>query len=348
MTPIPFLSELRIFSSEIVPKGWAACNGQLLPISQFIALYSVIGTTFGGDGRSNFALPNLIARVPLHRRFDLPMGSTGGEETHTLTIAEIPNHTHQAIAGNFLPDRSTPENNFWTVNPAFNPYGSQLNNPPMASGALQTVGQDHPHDNMAPFLVLNICIALEGIFPTPGDKNNISDPWTSEIRMFTTNLIPYYWNACDGQDLPVASNLELFSLIGTMYGGNGATSFRLPNLQAAAPLMAGQGNGLSPYDFGEKGGAATVTLTENEIPQHTHAAMAKESGDEGEPENRVWANPGSQLPLPNFYSSDLHTDPKNMNAAAIGKTGGSGAHNNMMPYGVLTFCITTFGTNPPG
>jgi microcystin-dependent protein len=349
----PILSELRIFPYDIVPKGWVVCNGKLLQVSQNEALFALLGTTYGGNGTTNFAVPNLNGRVPMHRGLNintgmnLSVGEMGGEETHTLTLAEIPNHTHQAVASPFNPDRNTPENNFWTLNTGFKPYGSQANNLPMSFAALESVGKNLPHNNMAPFLVFNICMATAGIFPQPDSKDVTSDPWTSEIRILAGNVIPHFWLPCDGQKIPIGSNSELFSLIGTYYGGNGITTVGIPDLKAAAPIMAGQGNGLSEYFLGEVGGAAVVTLTANEIPVHTHAAMANESGNEGEPEGMIWANPGAQIPLPNFYSSTVGTDPQHMNAAAIGNSGGGLPHNNMMPYNVLTYCIATAGTFPP-
>jgi microcystin-dependent protein len=353
MAAAPILSELRIFPYGIVPKGWIPCNGQILPIAQNQALFALLQTIYGGNGVTTFAIPNLNGRVPMHRGFNqksgstLYLGETGGEQTHTLKIAEIPNHTHQAIASPFVPDRNTPENNFWTANQGFKPYGSQSDNPPMSSSALKEAGENAPHNNMAPFLVLNICMAIEGIFPGPNDPEIDGDPWTSEIRMFAGTLLPNFWVPCDGQTLPISKNSELFGLVGTLYGGDGISTVGMPGLQASAPLMAGQGNGLTHYDLGETGGTVTVTLTEAQVPLHTHAAMAKESGDEGEPEGRIWANPGSQPPLPPFFSSTLETDPQQMNAAAIGSTGGGGPHNNLMPFGVVTYCIATRGTNPP-
>jgi microcystin-dependent protein len=164
----PFLSEIRIFSFDFAPKGWAMCNGQLLPINQNQALFSLLGTTFGGDGRVNFALPDLRSRVPIHVGSSHTLGERGGEQAHTLSIAEIPQHVHVVNATNTdVPANRTaiPTNNF--LGPVNNLYA--------ASGALTTfnpqtvanVGGSQAHLNMQPFLTLTFGIALQGIFPSP-------------------------------------------------------------------------------------------------------------------------------------------------------------------------------------
>ena len=160
----PYLSELRIFSFGIVPRGWAQCNGQLLPISQNQALFALLGTAYGGNGVNNFALPDLQGRVPMHRNFDFPMGPGGGEQMHTLTLDEIPAHAHIAQTSSSIPDGYAPDNNFWVNEPGYAPYGTTKDSA-MSAPALSFAGRGFAHDNMAPYLVLNICIAVVGIFP---------------------------------------------------------------------------------------------------------------------------------------------------------------------------------------
>lgn len=162
----PYLSELKIFSFNFAPKGWAQCNGQLLPINQNQALFSLLGTTYGGNGQTTFGLPNLQGRVPMHTGSGLIQGQTGGEQAHTITMAEMPQHTHMALASSNAPNVATPANAFWASNTGFAPY-SGTPNELMSAEAVSSVGGNQPHNNMAPYLTLNICIALVGVYPSP-------------------------------------------------------------------------------------------------------------------------------------------------------------------------------------
>jgi microcystin-dependent protein len=160
----PFLSEIRIFSFSFPPKGWALCNGQLLPINQNQALFSLLGTTYGGDGRVNFALPNLQGRVPFHMGGGHVLGERGGEQSHTLSLSELPSHTHTPAASSAAANNSSPISNFW-ANAGKSNFNSAAN-AAMAPQGISSVGGSQAHDNMSPYLVLNICIALQGIFPS--------------------------------------------------------------------------------------------------------------------------------------------------------------------------------------
>ena len=160
----PFLAEIRIMSFNFPPKGWAFCNGQLLPINQNQALFSLLGTMYGGDGRVHFALPNLQGRVPLHFSAGFNQGQLGGETAHTLNTSEIPAHIHPATASSNVADQGSPAGGYLAVESS-NAYSSHADSP-MASQALSIVGGNQPHENMPPYLVLSFCIALQGIFPS--------------------------------------------------------------------------------------------------------------------------------------------------------------------------------------
>lgn len=164
----PFLSEIRIMSFVFAPKGWALCNGQLLPINQNQGLFSLLGTTFGGDGRVNFALPDLRGRVPIHVGSSHTLGERGGEQAHTLSIAELPTHTHVQNATSKGGDANpiVPLGNLFAT-PALPAYGPATNLVAMAPSTLANVGGSQAHLNMQPFLTLSFCIALQGIFPSP-------------------------------------------------------------------------------------------------------------------------------------------------------------------------------------
>ena len=163
----PFLSEIKIMSFGFAPKGWAFCNGTLLPINQNQALFSLLGTTYGGDGRVNFALPNLQGRVPIHAGSSFTLGSLGGEVAHTLLTSEMPSHIHTAnasSANSSATAKADPAGNYLGgFNNLYNAGGTLT---PMSSTIIGNTGGSQPHPNQQPFLVLNFCIALQGIFPS--------------------------------------------------------------------------------------------------------------------------------------------------------------------------------------
>jgi len=162
----PFLSEIRIMSFEFAPKGWALCNGQLLPINQNQALFSLLGTTFGGDGRVNFALPDLRGRTPIHVGSGHTLGERAGEQAHTLSIAELPQHTHVLNASANDATTDTPAANVVLAKAALDLYRSPTSLVTMEPGVVPNVGGGQAHLNMQPFLTLSFCIALQGIFPS--------------------------------------------------------------------------------------------------------------------------------------------------------------------------------------
>jgi microcystin-dependent protein len=160
----PFLSEIRIFSFNFAPRGWALCNGQLLPINQNQALFSLLGTTYGGDGRVNFGLPNLQGRTPIHVGGGHTLGERGGEEIHTLNLSELPTHTHLVGAVSSAANNANPVDRAPAAT-VQNIYSDATPNVAMQQ-TLTNAGGNQPHSNMQPFLVLNTCIALEGIYPS--------------------------------------------------------------------------------------------------------------------------------------------------------------------------------------
>ncbi len=161
----PFLSEIRIMSFVFPPKGWALCNGQLLPINQNQALFSLLGTTFGGDGRVNFALPDLRGRTPIHVGSSHTLGERGGEQAHTLSISELPTHTHVLNATTATGNTPLPTNNILADSPS-QLYSSPASLLALTAGSVLNTGGSQAHLNMQPFLTLSFCIALQGIFPS--------------------------------------------------------------------------------------------------------------------------------------------------------------------------------------
>jgi microcystin-dependent protein len=177
----------------------------------------------------------------------------------------------------------------------------------------------------------------------------MSDAYTGEIRIFAGNYAPYNWAFCNGQLLPISQNTALFSLLGVQYGGNGSTTFALPNLQGSVPIAAGAGPGLTPRMTGETGGSATTALLTSEMPAHNHLPMGYASdGTTAAPAGDVWAQasePGRHGATPiNLFNPTPDTP---MSPMALGLAGGSAAHNNMQPYLGLNFIICLNGIFPP-
>jgi microcystin-dependent protein len=171
----PYLGEIRIFTFFFPPKGWATCDGQLMPIAQNTALFSLLGTMYGGNGQTTFALPNLRSRVPIHfgqgpGLSNYFQGQTGGEEAHTLTINEMPAHNHNVqcnTAGDNSASPTSPVGNYWTKDLNLNlPYAASGAQASLHVSAIGTGGGSQPHTNIQPYLTVEFCIALEGIFPS--------------------------------------------------------------------------------------------------------------------------------------------------------------------------------------
>lgn len=183
----------------------------------------------------------------------------------------------------------------------------------------------------------------------------MADPFVAEIRIFAFNFAPTGWAMCNGQILPISQNTALFSLLGTFYGGDGKSTFALPNLQGSAAMHPGQGPGLSLHDLGEIGGVETVTLLQSEMPFHAHTfgGASSAAGDSLTPVGSVWAQAqlGPRTSL-NAYGTPA-TGKVNQNVLSIGNppvpipAGGGLPHNNMMPYLTLNFCIALQGVFPP-
>ena len=166
----PYVGEIRMFAGNFAPAGWMFCEGQLLPISENETLFQLIGTTYGGDGQSTFALPDLRGRIPIHQGNGFILAETGGAEEITLTVNQIAAHTHPALGTSDAAASTAPGANSVLarqVNPAISPYGSDAPQSNLAAQSIGPVGGSQPHTNFQPYLCVNFIISLFGIFPSP-------------------------------------------------------------------------------------------------------------------------------------------------------------------------------------
>ena len=280
----PYLGDITIAAFDFAPRGWAQCTGGLQSISQNQALYSLLGTTYGGDGRTTFGLPDLRGRLSIHPGSGYVRGQESGSEFTAVSSSNLPSHSHTVAASDITQlsgvlsrtgtRADTTTASFSTIS------GSTL--------ATATTGSGSSVANMQPYLTVNYIIALTGIFPSqsrrleadesdglPVDGQHRrrldSDPLTGQIAMFAGNFAPRGWAFCDGSLLQVSQYTELFAILGTIYGGDGRTTFALPNLEGRTPIHWGQGAGLSNRHIGQKSGTSTISLSTSNLPAHTHA-----------------------------------------------------------------------------
>ena len=233
-----FLGQVATFAGDFVPSGWMAADGQLLSIASNTALFALLGTTYGGNGTTNFALPDLQGRVAVGADGAIPLGTTFGQESTTLTVAQLPPHDHTLPSG----------------------------------GVTGMTGGGQPVTNDQPSLALTYLIALNGIYPSHGGGGGFdpSLPTLGEITEFAGNFAPSGWAFADGQLLFISANTALFSLLGTTYGGDGVTTFALPDLDGRTLIGAGSFDGTN-YVLGGVYGGDDTTLTVADLPAHDHS-----------------------------------------------------------------------------
>jgi microcystin-dependent protein len=290
-----FLGAVEEYAGSFAPRGWTLCDGKLLQINQNQALFAILGTTYGGNGTTTFALPDLRGRIPVGTGTGpglapIALGEKGGQENVTLATANLPAHNHATP----IPGVPTTEN----------------------TGGGQSV------DNRQPYLGLTPLIALQGIFP-PRDLG--TDEIIGGVSWFAGNFAPRGYAIADGRLLPIASN----SLLGTTYGGDGRTTFALPDLRGRTPIQAGQGSGLPDIQLGEKGGSDTVTLGVNNLPAHAHtiagqAAAGNTGGNVPFDNRQPYLGLNYEVAQFGFYPSqslDDGTDPTNSGAVTPGASG---------------------------
>lgn len=246
-----YIGQVALFSGNFEP-GWMIADGRLLQISQYTALFSIIGTTYGGDGQTTFALPDLRGRSIVGAGqgpglANISLGETLGETQHTLTTQQMPAHDHDLVGG----------------------------------GSTDLTGGNQPFGQHQPGLGLNYIVAMQGVFPSFDRPLDGEDTYLGEILAFSGNFAPRGFAFAQGQILSIAQNQALFALFGTQFGGNGQTTFALPDLRGR--VMLGQG---ANFFVGDRFGAATTTLTEANLAPHAHTYFV---ADGGVPEPSTWA-----------------------------------------------------------
>jgi microcystin-dependent protein len=163
----PYVGEIRMFAGNFAPAGWMFCDGQLLPISENETLFQLIGTTYGGDGQETFALPNLQSRIPIHMGNGFTLAETGGVESVTLTVSQIPSHNHPLLCSSGTASSQDPSNGIPAVSTAQAFFNSPANPTNMSANSIGPTGGSQPHENLQPYLCINFIISLFGIFPPP-------------------------------------------------------------------------------------------------------------------------------------------------------------------------------------
>lgn len=338
-----FVGEIRMFAGSNPPQGWEICQGQVVSIAEYEALFDVIGTTYGGDGVTNFGVPDLRGRVPVHQGTNpdtgtnYPMGKTGGAQMVVLDGQSMPAHSHEFQATTAPGTQANPGNSLLANSQGPQPFIQEDPSGILDSSSVQPVGGGQAHDNRQPYLAINFMISM---YPNQGAG---VDPFMGEITIFPYNFAPTGWAPCDGQLLTMSQHPELFSLLGKVYGGDGRSTFGLPNLQGSVPLGAGQGPGLDIYYRGQDGGEPFINLSLEQLPWHNHGIRAQ-TIDPGD----------NRIPTPNLYLGNtlMYSTARptgTLSDAALAPTGNGVPHNNVMPYLPLTFCIAIDGIYPnPG
>ena len=274
----PYVGEIRMFAGNFAPAGWMFCEGQLLPISENETLFQLIGTTYGGDGESTFALPDLRGRLPLHQGNGFILAETGGAEEITLTVEPDPGaHASAARAVGDAADSPSPRRQRARRigrEHAVHRGRAPTQHEPGADHA----GRRQPAAHQLPALPVRRFhhLAVRDLPVADLRRSTMADPFVAEIRIFPFNFAPKGWAWCDGQLLPLSQNTALFSLLGTTYGGE-----RQEQLRAARPAgpradaSRARARACRCTTSARPGGSETVTLLETEIPSHSHALRAR-------------------------------------------------------------------------
>lgn len=346
------LGEIRMFAYPRLPDGWLACDGQLVPVAGHEDLFGHMGTAFGGDGTTTFAMPDLRGRVPVDAGEDIPFASSGGVEEVVLSADHLAAHTH-VLKGTRDPARHTSvEGSFPAVIEAGGDVGAYglLEEELLRSidpSTITEVGGGKPHTNMAPFSCLSFAVCSVGEwrthdYPLPPPIPPIDEVYVGEVRMWAlAGFVPNGWLPCDGRELEISRQPGLYGFLGRRFGGT-STTFRLPKITGAVPIGAGQGPGLTPRAVGDQGGEERVVLTEEQMPAHRHGLnVSGDSATETDPIGHAFAT-GTGV---RWYGR-REGYARNLPEGVLEPAGGGKGHENLQPYLPVPFHISTVGHAP--
>lgn len=363
-----YFGEVRLFAGERVPGDWHVCDGTLLSINEHQALYALLGTTWGGDGNKTFAIPDLRSRVPVGvgQGIGLTLRVLGGMFGEETAVAKLAKHTHAFQATTSAATTMTPNGAVLAkvapVDPVDGLYIADAETNTVAkldADAVEPAGGSGSHPNSMPAMALTYMIALMGLFPAPGKsaprhkkrhhrlkQGQDDEALTGEVRAFPYFRLPPGWMACDGMLLPVGQYQALFAVIGNKFGGDGKTTFALPNLCNRIVVGTGEGPRLTNHERGDVWGTETVTLTIATMPRHTHRIVTQYTLDQSqlldEPANTaVLSRTDSQFDF--RKDAVVNTTLASLTLAAAG--GGNG-HENRQPVLGLRYCICVDGEYP--
>lgn len=347
------IGEIRVFGLNFPPVGWQYCNGATLNAGSYSDLFLAIGYTYGGSG-SSFSVPNLNGRVAVGSGqgdglSNYPLGSMGGSSTITYSSSNLPSHSHLATLNteNNAANTDTPEGSY-PASSSENIYSSSSNTN-MGEGSIvvttESAGNASPsaQNNIQPSLGVNYCICTSAV---------AGSPFYGEIRLLAGNTIPNGWSVCDGSIISIASNNILFSLLGTMYGGDGMTTFAIPDLRGRVPVSIGMASGGSTnYTHGMQGGLETNTLSVDQMAAHSHSATAKIQvhdgiGDSDTPENNY---PAINPKRGKEYTTTSGSTAGNI-SVQVNNAGSTASVSNIQPYTAVQYIIYTAasgGIYPP-
>lgn len=354
-----YLGEIRLFAFDYAPQGWMPCDGTILPINDNEVLFTLLGTTYGGDGVTTFALPDMRGRIPvgvgmgtgLNKEWKL--GEKFGEEFVTLDVSNLPKHSHELYGTTSQGNTNQPEKSLlasaplgdfvYTLTDYFDTY--------MNSESTTSVGAAKPIDNMMSTMALNYCIAVKGVHPLSGEDIT-AEPFVGEVKIFANNFVPDGFYPCNGTFLEINrdDNIPLFSVIGNKFGGFANVSFKLPYLEDAA-ISHRDTLHSSRQKFGEITGYDIIQLTEDNIPPHNHdICISKRKGMTSEFSAEVFPAKGHKKDGTRTIPLNIYGDvPSNSNMSPIMLTN-TGGHNadyfNEQPFISLIYCICKDGAYP--
>lgn len=317
-----------MFAGNYAPSGWAFCDGQLLRVSEHEALFATLGATYGGDGKRTFSLPDMRGRIAVHRGRSFNHGASGGSELADISAEQVPGHNHTASSINQSSGKDYSGTSVSVVTAA-RPISALMADP---GSIAAPAGGDNAHDNVQPYLCIHFIIALSGDM----EPVSLLEPFIGEIRLFAGTFTPKGWLRCDGQPLQITDSPELFSVLGTTYGGDGRHNFAAPDLRGRASMHAGVGDGLTLRRLGEPGGSESVELAESQLPYHSHQTMAVPNAGAAGSTTLISAPSGGAPGVSHAVTPDQ----------LISNAGVGQPHNNLQPYAVLNYIIAAHGLVP--